>query len=99
MVTSKVKWKKYFKNGNIKYEGQFQDNYPVGIFKFYYETSELKVKKNFFIKVKAAATRFYNKDGKIMSMGLYVDEVKNTHGYTLILIQLLFCLRIIKMEN
>ena len=72
------KWKKYFKNGNIKYEGQFQNNYPVGIFKFYYETSELKSEKEFFHQGKAAATRFYNKDGKIMSIGLYVDEVKDS---------------------
>ena len=58
-------WKKYFKNGNIKYEGQFQDNYPVGIFKFYYETSELKVKKNFFIKVKQLQHVFITKMVKL----------------------------------
>ena len=29
-----------------------QNNYPVGIFKFYYETSELKGEKEFFTQVK-----------------------------------------------
>ena len=40
-------WKKYHNNGKLRYKGQFIDDIPSGIFKYYYDTGELKLEKVF----------------------------------------------------
>ena len=71
-------WKKNYDNGNVKYEGNFIDNNPVGIFNYYYKTGELKLTKEFFHNGKAAATHIYYKDGKLKASGLYVEQLKDS---------------------
>ena len=41
-------WSKYYKNGNLRYKGQFRNDKPEGLFFYYYDTGELKVEKEFF---------------------------------------------------
>ena len=71
-------WEKTYENGNRKYEGNFKDDIEQGIFKYYYKTGELKGKKEFFHKGKAASSHFYSKKGKLIASGLYVSQKKDS---------------------
>ena len=53
-------WLKKYENGMPKYEGVFKDNVPQGVFKYFYQSGELKATKEFFHKGKAAASHFFD---------------------------------------
>lgn len=64
-------WKKYFKNGNIRYQGQFKKGTEVGIFKFYSPTSSEHpiVIKTFSKFNNAAIVQFFTENGILESEG------------------------------
>lgn len=69
----------YPKTQKLRYEGQFIDNKPVGIFKFYYpETFELNAIHEYdTIGGRAKITVFY-KNQKIMAKGFYLNQQKDS---------------------
>ena len=71
-------WIKNYKNKKIRYSGQFKDDIPQGIFKYYYKSGELQATKEFFHNGVAAATHFYYKNSKLKASGLYVNEKKDS---------------------
>ena len=46
------KWIKKYENGLNRYTGQFKNDIPYGLFHYYYESGELRIEKNIFIKDK-----------------------------------------------
>ncbi len=74
-------WKKYHKNGKIRYEGQFENGTEVGVFKFY---SMLSSKQPVIIKdfsngkPGSANVKYYSLSGKLRSEGIM--EGKNRVG-------------------
>ena len=72
------KWKKSYENGSIRYEGFFKDDIPVGIFTYYYPSSEVSIEKEFFHSGSAAAAHFFYKSGALKASGLYVNELKDS---------------------
>ena len=72
------KWKKSYENGSLRYEGFFKDNNPVGIFTYYYPSSEVYIEKEFFHNGEAAAAHFFYKSGALKASGLYVNELKDS---------------------
>jgi antitoxin component YwqK of YwqJK toxin-antitoxin module len=68
-------WKKTYENGNLRYEGYFQDDIAKGIFYYYYSTGELKFEKEFFHNGKAAATYIFYRNGNLKASGLYVNDL------------------------
>ena len=40
-------WLKKYEHGSIRYKGIFQDDKPKGLFYYYYETEELRAKKQY----------------------------------------------------
>ena len=71
-------WTKTYKNGNVKYKGQFKDDKPQGLFYYYYSSGELQAEKEFFHNVIAAATHIFYKNVKLKAAGIYVNELKDS---------------------
>ncbi|MEE2931043.1 MAG: hypothetical protein VX370_00770 [Bacteroidota bacterium] len=70
-------WKKTYDNGSIRYEGQFINNNPTGIFFYYFQDGALKAEKNFFLKGHSAAHFFYE-TGSLKAAGLYINNQKDS---------------------
>lgn len=69
-------WKKYEK-GKLVYEGQFKDNVPFGVFKYYHANGKLKSTTDFQQGVHKVHTTIYHENGHKASEGDFVDQVKN----------------------
>ncbi|MFM1877012.1 MAG: hypothetical protein RL266_2749 [Bacteroidota bacterium] len=70
-------WKKLYKNGKVRYEGQFKDDKPVGLFKYYYENGELQATNN-HVGDGTVANHVYHKNGKIKAKGIYQGQLKDS---------------------
>jgi antitoxin component YwqK of YwqJK toxin-antitoxin module len=70
-------WSKKYQNGKTQYEGNFKDNYPIGIFRRYYESGKLKAELNYIDKNKCYAKLFYEND-KIAGEGNYINNKKDS---------------------
>ncbi|HBI40833.1 MAG TPA: hypothetical protein DDY16_07805 [Tenacibaculum sp.] len=64
-------WKKKYKNGNIRYKGQFENGKEVGVFKFYSirSKSQPTIVKDFSGADGLANVKFYTRHGKLKSEG------------------------------
>ncbi len=71
-------WKKKDGKGFLKYEGRFENDKPVGEFKYYYEDGSLKAISLFKDKGNRSFTKTYFPNGKIMSEGYYLNEKKDS---------------------
>lgn len=69
-------WKKYEK-GLLVYEGQFKDNVPYGIFKYYHTNGKLKSTSEFIQGVHQVKTVIYHENGHKASEGAFIDQVKD----------------------
>ena len=71
-------WVKYFPGSEFKrYEGQFKDDKPVGVFKYYYPTGELKSTLSHHTENKSTLNGFYE-NGALMCTGAYVDTIRDS---------------------
>ena len=70
-------WKKLYKNGRVRYEGQFKDDKPVGLFKYYYENGDLMATNN-HIGNGTVANHVYHKNGKIKAKGVFKQQLKDS---------------------
>lgn len=70
-------WRDVYANGNIRYQGRFKNDKPVGEFKYYDEEGNLKA-TNVYDKtgVNTIYTAF-SPDGKIVAKGAYKDKKKD----------------------
>lgn len=72
-------WSKANKNGNKIYEGNFKDDYEVGVFTYYYEDGKtVKAKSEFKDNGKFASTKMFNKGGSVISEGYYKNKKKDS---------------------
>jgi inner membrane protein involved in colicin E2 resistance len=69
-------WKKYYDNGNIRYEGQFKKGKEVGIFKFYGKTTAKypAIVKEFSEIDGTAQVKFLDHKGKVKSKGVMLGR-------------------------
>lgn len=70
-------WSKNFENGKTRYEGNFKDNLPTGLFKYWHENGNLKVEMNYFNENQCQVS-LYNVDGKHIADGFYYNQVKDS---------------------
>jgi len=72
-------WSKANNKGNKVYEGNFKDDYEVGVFTYYYEDGKtVKAKSEFKDNGKFASTKMFNKEGNIISEGFYKNKKKDS---------------------
>ena len=70
------KWKKYYKTGNIRYEGQFDKGKEIGVFKYYSiaSSSHPVIIKEYQQNNDTAQVKFYNVKGKLKSIGYMIRK-------------------------
>ena len=69
-------WKKYHENGMTRYVGNFKDDKPIGVFKYYYDTGKIQVKMTYFGA--EAYTSVYYETGELKGTGKYVNQKKDS---------------------
>ena len=70
---------KYENSSRVKYKGNFKEGKPTGLFVFYYEESgKVKAKNTYFKNGMNSKVSTYYENGKLMSMGNYVNQVKDS---------------------
>jgi antitoxin component YwqK of YwqJK toxin-antitoxin module len=72
------KWIKYDENKKKMYEGTFENNIPVGLFIYYYDTGTPWSKTVFSQNGKVARTKMYDAGGNLIGEGKYVSEKKDS---------------------
>jgi len=71
------KWKKLYSNERVRYEGQFKDDKPYGLFQYYYDTGKLQATNNHIGNGKVA-NHVYHPNGKIKAKGLFREQKKDS---------------------
>jgi antitoxin component YwqK of YwqJK toxin-antitoxin module len=71
--------KKDPKTNLVVYKGQFKDNKPIGVFKYFHENTDLiKSEIKFKDDGKTAYAEIFNTSGKIQAKGKYIDEKRDS---------------------
>ncbi|KAA3651611.1 MAG: toxin-antitoxin system YwqK family antitoxin [Bacteroidetes bacterium] len=68
-------WKSYYSSGTLRYEGQFADDKPFGVFKYYFQTGELKTVLEHLADGMVNAKHYYQ-NGEMMAEGAYKNQLK-----------------------
>ncbi len=71
------KWQKLHQNGRIRYQGQFKDGEPYGLFQYFYDNGKLQATNN-HLGDGTVANHVYHKNGKIKAKGLYREMRKDS---------------------
>ena len=71
-------WKKTYENGAIRYEGQFKDDKPSGLFKYFCKNGKLKATNNHLNDGISVAHHSYHENGKIKAKGVYKTQKKDS---------------------
>ncbi|PCJ26527.1 MAG: hypothetical protein COA97_05460 [Flavobacteriales bacterium] len=69
-------WKKYYKNGMLRYVGSFKNDKPIGVFKYYYDSGNLQVKMTHYDS--ETYSNVYYKTGEIKATGKYENQLKDS---------------------
>ena len=72
------KWQKKHENGKLRYEGQFKDDKPYGMFKYYYPKGQVQATLNYFDNGSRASSHVFHVNGKNKAIGLYHKEQKDS---------------------
>ena len=77
-------WKGFDGNGNLKYEGNFKDGKPIGEFRYYYPEGGIQAVTMNYDNGRVVYAKTYFKNSKLMAMGKYVDQMKDStwHYYS-----------------
>ncbi|NVO04030.1 MAG: toxin-antitoxin system YwqK family antitoxin [Bacteroidetes bacterium] len=70
-------WKRYYKNGKMRYHGQFKDDKPFGEFNYYTEDGKLESNLK-YVKGTFAKAIYYQPNGKVLGYGNYIDNKKDS---------------------
>ncbi len=71
------KWRGYFESGGLRYEGQFVDDQPRGVFKYYYPQGELRAELVHQPGEEAVKATYYHKNQQIFGEGFFIDKEKD----------------------
>ena len=71
-------WAKTWENGSIRYQGQFEDDRPVGEFKHYDEEGILKTIQVYGEDGTTSHARHLHPDGSLMAEGIYRGQQKDS---------------------
>lgn len=71
-------WSKTWPNGKVRYEGQFQDDKPVGTFKHWDEDGRLTSIQRHAGDGKVSRAEHFHPNGTLMAAGKYVGQAKDS---------------------
>lgn len=71
-------WEAVDRNGALVYTGYFQDDQPVGEFKRYYPTGEVRVVMNYESNSTKVHARFFWQSGELAATGNYIDAKRDS---------------------
>ncbi len=71
------KWEKRYPNQKLRYQGQFKDDKPYGLFRYFYNNGSLQATNN-HVGDGSVANHVYHKNGKIKAKGLYREMKKDS---------------------
>ena len=67
-------WRGYFSSGSIRYEGNFVDDKPTGVFKYYYPQGQLRAQLIHEPGEESVEATYYHRNRSILGNGKYVDQ-------------------------
>lgn len=70
------KWQKKFPKGQVRYEGQFRDDKPVGLFTYYFEEGGKSAEIQHLSEGAGSIAKFFHRNGVVMSEGQYENQEK-----------------------
>jgi len=70
------KWIKSYRNGSVRYIGQFKDNRPYGQFKYFYESGALQAITDYSDDGVIAHTQTFHENGAPLAEGKYIRQKK-----------------------
>ncbi|MDG1476103.1 MAG: hypothetical protein P8Q14_03070 [Vicingaceae bacterium] len=70
-------WKKYHKNGMLRYVGNFKNDKPVGEFKYYYDSGNIQSKVDHKGNGASYFIAFY-KTGEVKALGKYINQKRDS---------------------
>lgn len=71
-------WKKYNGMGYLRYEGHFEDDIPVGEFKYYYPNGNIRTISMMSDNGDLSRSKLYHRNGKLMAEGKYFKQSKDS---------------------
>ena len=71
-ITENGKHIVYYQNGNVKAQGNYQNNKKEGEWNYFYDNGKLALKKNFVNGEQVGEWTYYNQDG---SLAFKVDDI------------------------
>ncbi|VAW12878.1 hypothetical protein MNBD_BACTEROID01-6 [hydrothermal vent metagenome] len=69
-------WKKYYPNGNLRYEGYFKDNQPTGEWERYYENAKPQAIIHYSATSDSATAKLFDPSGQKIAEGFFLDKKK-----------------------
>ncbi len=67
-------WRGYFSTGSIRYEGNFVDDKPTGVFKYFYPQGQLRAELVHEPGEDAVQATYYHRNRSVLGKGKYVDQ-------------------------
>lgn len=71
-------WIRVHENGSIYYTGQFKNDKPYGVFKYYFDSGELMARHEFVEDHTKVQAEIYYKNGALQSEGIYINQKKDS---------------------
>lgn len=71
-------WTKTYSNGVPRYEGKFKNDHPIGEFKYYYESGNLKAVTVFSPDGIVARTKTFHENKQPMAEGKYIKQKRDS---------------------
>ncbi len=72
------KYIKFYDNDKMKYEGQFRNGVPYGVFTHYFNTGKIKAVVHFSDDGIISRTKSYYNNGNLMAEGKYINKKKDS---------------------
>jgi antitoxin component YwqK of YwqJK toxin-antitoxin module len=74
-------WKGVYENGKLRYQGQFEADFPVGTFTYYYNSGELKMTLTWINNFESQAKLYYQ-NKELMAEGNYLNKKRTGNWIT-----------------
>jgi antitoxin component YwqK of YwqJK toxin-antitoxin module len=73
-------WRKFYDKAEkqVRYEGQFKDDIPVGTFFYYYETGKVMAKNTYRGTTGVSYSKMYNETNVLIAEGKYIGQERDS---------------------